>query len=121
MLGRCLTPTTQPCFAAVLLCHCGIMVRVGCARRCAPAATRRVRRCETIARGGGGGALVVSQFTLAADTGIHNIRVLLAPTDLRRNPAPTHPGNPSWTDRVYADLIQEMAEIPMGKIQVAGD
>ncbi|WP_420730194.1 L,D-transpeptidase family protein [Hwanghaeella sp. 1Z406] len=77
--------------------------------------------------GGSEGCIVVENsdieelFTLAADTGIHNIRVLLAPTDLRRNPAPTHPGNPSWTDRVYADLIQEMAEIPMGKIQVAGD
>ncbi|MDF1750305.1 MAG: L,D-transpeptidase family protein [Alphaproteobacteria bacterium] len=77
--------------------------------------------------GGSQGCIVVENadieelFTLAADTGIQNIRVILAPTDLRRHPAPLNPGTPSWTDKVYASLVQEMADIPIGTVQIAGE
>lgn len=60
-------------------------------------------------------------FTLASDTGLGRMRVLLAPSDLRREPADIPEHAPFWTEVVYRDLVDEMARLPMPSIQVAGD
>lgn len=51
-------------------------------------------------------------FILAADLGIENIRVIIAPTDLRTHSASTS-GLPKWTGRLYKDISAEMANLPM--------
>src|SRR5690606_29237360 len=77
--------------------------------------------------GGSQGCIVLEDieveeiFTLAADTGIGRVRVLLAPTDLRRYPAPAPKDAPVWMQLVYTDLIRAMADIPLPGILVAED
>ncbi|MDW3204084.1 MAG: L,D-transpeptidase family protein [Alphaproteobacteria bacterium] len=60
-------------------------------------------------------------FTLASDTGLGRMRILLAPSDLRRKPAEIPAEAPPWTEAVYRDLVDEMAHLPLPSIQVAGD
>jgi hypothetical protein len=49
-------------------------------------------------------------FVLAAKSNYRNWKVILAPTDLRANPAPAVA--PPWTARLYADLRQALAALP---------
>ncbi|WP_421875357.1 L,D-transpeptidase family protein [Pacificispira sp.] len=60
-------------------------------------------------------------FTLASDTGLGQMRILLAPSDLRREPASVPEDAPLWTEIVYRDLVEEMARLPIPAIRVAGD
>ena len=50
-------------------------------------------------------------FVLAAQVGLPNVRVVIAPTDLRQAKAPPlPPGSPAWTPKLYADLATTMSE-----------
>jgi hypothetical protein len=51
-------------------------------------------------------------FVLAADTGLTNISVILAPHDLRRRPAPTDASLPAWAPGLYAELRTALAGLP---------
>jgi hypothetical protein len=55
-------------------------------------------------------------FTLAADTGIKAIRVLLAPHDLRVKPAPKLPGAPVWLADRYAQITRELAGLQRERV-----
>ena len=61
------------------------------------------------------GDLVAEElFVLAADTGIDNIRVILAPVDLRRvDAAATAPSLPAWTQALYQQLAAELHMLPL--------
>jgi hypothetical protein len=50
-----------------------------------------------------GDPAVEELFCLAARVGPENVRVLLAPCDLRRRPAPAHEG-PEWAGALYGEL-----------------
>lgn len=48
-------------------------------------------------------------FVLAADTGIENIRLILAPTDFRKRDQPSIPPTlPVWTGELYAKIRAEL-------------
>jgi murein L,D-transpeptidase YafK len=51
-------------------------------------------------------------FVLAADTGLPRISVILAPWDLRREPAPSDPSLPRWAPRLYADVATALKRLP---------
>ena len=51
-------------------------------------------------------------FVLAADTGLENIAVILAPHDLRRRPPPQDASLPSWTPALYAEIAVALAQLP---------
>jgi hypothetical protein len=54
-------------------------------------------------------------FVLAADTGLPGIAVVLAPHDLRREPAPVGPGLPAWAPALYADVAAALARLPASR------
>jgi hypothetical protein len=54
-------------------------------------------------------------FVLAADTGLSGLRVILAPHDLRRGPAPAGPGLPSWAPALYAEIGAALAGLPASR------
>ncbi|MFM7133794.1 MAG: murein L,D-transpeptidase family protein, partial [Planctomycetota bacterium] len=49
-------------------------------------------------------------FTLAADAGLGNVRVVIVPTDLAAAPAPA-PGLPDWVPELYRALDAELARL----------
>jgi hypothetical protein len=49
-------------------------------------------------------------FTLTADTGLGNIRVVIVPTNLAADPAPA-PGLPDWVPELYRALDAELARL----------
>lgn len=50
-------------------------------------------------------------FVLAAQTGLPNIRLVIAPTDLRRRSAPSlQAGDPSWLPKLHSDVQVAMAD-----------
>jgi hypothetical protein len=50
-------------------------------------------------------------FVLAAQTGLPNIKVIIAPTDFRRRPMPAlEEGQPPWVSKLYTDISTAMAE-----------
>jgi hypothetical protein len=52
-------------------------------------------------------------FVLAADVGVKNLQVVIAPHDLRRRPAVPDPRpDPSWLPELYAMLGEEIARFP---------
>jgi hypothetical protein len=51
-------------------------------------------------------------FVLAADTGLRRIAVILAPHDLRREPAPTGGGLPAWTPALYTSIADALRRLP---------
>ena len=53
-------------------------------------------------------------FTLTADIGQNNLRVILCPADLRIAPAPTEFAQPRWTQKLYADLRRELSPFTPG-------
>jgi L,D-transpeptidase-like protein len=53
-------------------------------------------------------------FVLAADVGREHIRIILAPQDLRVQPAvPLPTGTPFWTDELYAELRRALDALPL--------
>lgn len=54
-------------------------------------------------------------FTLAADTGIANVRVILAPMDARRGPLWADPSDPPWTRDLYQEIAMALAGLPLGE------
>jgi hypothetical protein len=52
-------------------------------------------------------------FTLAAAVGLPNIRVILAPVDLRRQKQPDVAGAPSWLPEVYRQIDAELRQLPL--------
>lgn len=56
-----------------------------------------------------GDPAVEELFTLAADTGIGSVEVLIAPHDLRVLPPPDLPNAPAWLPARYADLAARLA------------
>lgn len=55
-----------------------------------------------------GDAAAEELFTLAADIGVANIEVLIAPTDLRRQEHPTLPKQPAWVAGLHGRLGQSL-------------
>jgi hypothetical protein len=53
-------------------------------------------------------------FVLAADVGREHIRIILAPQDLRVQPAvPLPTGTPAWTHELYTDLRRALDALPL--------
>ncbi|MGB7159130.1 MAG: L,D-transpeptidase family protein [Tepidisphaeraceae bacterium] len=52
-------------------------------------------------------------FILAAETGIENIKVILAPIDLRASPPSHHSNLPDWTTRLYEQIVSELSRLPV--------
>lgn len=61
-----------------------------------------------------GDAAAEELFVLAASIGVSNIKVVIAPTDLRRNSAPgvETAGAPQWLPKLYTEVQTAMAEFP---------
>lgn len=60
-----------------------------------------------------GDAAAEELFVLAASIGVSNIKVVIAPTDLRRNAAPgVEPGQPQWLPKLYSEVQTALAEYP---------
>ncbi len=53
-------------------------------------------------------------FSLVADTGIGNTTILIAPTDLRRNPLPPQLAR-GWQAELYEQISREISRLPMQK------
>ena len=52
-------------------------------------------------------------FVLAAETGIGNVKIILAPADLRvAQPPAAAATSPTWTGTLYAELRAALAELP---------
>jgi hypothetical protein len=51
-------------------------------------------------------------FVLAADTGLANVAVILAPHDLRRRPAPADASLPAWAPSLYAQIASALDRLP---------
>lgn len=50
-------------------------------------------------------------FVLAAQTGLSNIKLIIAPTDLRRRSIPTlEDGHPQWLPKLYSEVQTAMAD-----------
>ena len=50
-------------------------------------------------------------FTLVADTGLAQAKIIIVPTDLRVRPAPVVAGAPAWTPELYALLAEAVAPL----------
>ncbi len=58
-----------------------------------------------------GDEAVEELFVLAAQTRLPNVRLIIAPTDLRENGPPPHgPGRPEWLPKLYTEIATAMAE-----------
>lgn len=57
-----------------------------------------------------GDAAAEELFVLAAETGLKNIKLVIAPTDFRKNAIPTaDPAQPAWLPQLYMELASAMA------------
>jgi hypothetical protein len=68
-------------------------------------------------KAGSAGCLAVSDetaeelFVLAANAGLPNIKLIIAPTDFRRNGLPTvEAGQPAWLPKLYTEVASAMSE-----------
>ncbi len=52
-------------------------------------------------------------FVLAYEIGIQNIKVIIAPNDLRRQPPIVHPKAPQWTQELYAKIKTALQRYPV--------
>ena len=52
-------------------------------------------------------------FTLAADTGIARMKVILAPNDLRIGAPPVEPATPLWILRLWQSIAAALHEFPI--------
>ena len=58
-----------------------------------------------------GDEAVEELFVLAAQTGLGNIRLIIAPTDMREHGIPAaEPGRPEWLPKLYAEIASAMGE-----------
>lgn len=58
-----------------------------------------------------GDEAVEELFVLAAQTGLSKVKLVIAPTDFRRNGMPQYePGQPLWLPKLYAEIATTMAE-----------
>ncbi|MEZ5816879.1 MAG: L,D-transpeptidase family protein [Hyphomicrobiaceae bacterium] len=49
-------------------------------------------------------------FVLAAETGLSKVRLIIAPTDLRKNPTPAaKPSQPDWVPKLYTEIASAMS------------
>ncbi|MGA7117389.1 MAG: hypothetical protein WBY12_09375, partial [Hyphomicrobium sp.] len=56
-----------------------------------------------------GDAAAEELFVLAAETGLQNIKLVIAPTDFRKNPMPEpHDGQPTWLPALYTEVATAM-------------
>lgn len=56
-----------------------------------------------------GNTAAEDMFVLAKDVGIHNLSVIITPTDFRRDATPTDlPKSPGWVEGLYADIEEEL-------------
>jgi hypothetical protein len=58
-----------------------------------------------------GDAAIEELFVLAAKVGVENVRVVLAPCDLRRGPPPNLSRLPSWVDGLYKQIQESMRQL----------
>jgi len=59
-----------------------------------------------------GGEVIEEIFTLSAETGIKNIKVILSPVDFRRQEMPKLDKTlPSWTGQLYSQIRQELSNL----------
>lgn len=49
-------------------------------------------------------------FVLGAEVGISNIKLVIAPTDLRKKEIAADPTNPSWVPKLHAEVASAMSE-----------
>jgi hypothetical protein len=57
-----------------------------------------------------GDAAAEELFVLAAETGLRNIKLVIAPTDFRKNPVPEpQSGQPHWLPALYTEVATAMA------------
>lgn len=54
-------------------------------------------------------------FTLVADAGVGNVRVIIAPNDLRARGAIAPPAPPLWIGRLYASIAAALREFPLAE------
>ncbi len=55
-------------------------------------------------------------FTLAAQVGLANVKLIIAPTDFRENGLPAiEPGRPEWLPKLYTEVATAMAEFKQPK------
>lgn len=59
-------------------------------------------------------------FVLAALASIDRVRVMISPTDFRRNPPPGPVAEPRWVSRLYADIRAELAQYERAQASVPG-
>ena len=58
-----------------------------------------------------GDEAVEELFVLAARTGLANVKLIIAPTDLRQHGLPAlEPGQPEWLPKLYAEIATAMSE-----------
>src|SRR5262249_27232730 len=58
-----------------------------------------------------GDEAVEELFVLAAQTGLSNIKLIIAPTDFRENGLTAlDPGRPEWLPRLYTEIAAAMSE-----------
>jgi len=58
-----------------------------------------------------GDEAVEELFVLAAQTGLGNVRLIIAPTDMREHGIPAaEPGRPEWLPKLYAEIASAMTE-----------
>ena len=48
-------------------------------------------------------------FVLAAEVGIGNVTLVIAPTDFRRNSTVSLPKGPDWVPKLYTEIASAMA------------
>ena len=68
-------------------------------------------------KAGSAGCLAVSDetadelFVLAAQIGLSNVKLIIAPTDFRRNGLPTiDPSQPGWLPKLYTEVASAVSE-----------
>lgn len=63
-----------------------------------------------------GDEAVEELFTLAAQVGLSNVKVIIAPTDFRENGVPAvDPARPEWLPKLYTEVATVMAEFKQPK------
>ncbi len=57
-----------------------------------------------------GNASVEELFVLTAEVGMRNVKVVIAPTDFRRNAIASRPKGPEWVPTLYTEIASAMSE-----------
>lgn len=60
-------------------------------------------------------------FVLSASIGLPNVKLVIAPTDLRRKPIPAgKPGQPAWVPKLYTEVASAMAAYKAPPVSTGG-